>query len=415
MRLVEQHIIKRNHPYFKECNDICFRAKNLYNYALYVTREAFFETGVVPSANEVRKQFAKEDQPDFRALPSQVAKEVLRKLGDNWKSFFNANKQYKKDKSKFLGRPNLPKYKDKAKGRFVAQYYNPEAISVKLMKKDIIKLSQTNIELPRKGRDIKVVRIVPRYGYYVIEVVYRVQEKQSNTDNKRYAAIDVGVNNLMAVTFNTGNKPLLINGRPLKSVNQFYNKRKAELMSFVGDKGTSNRIQKLTAKRNFKVKDYLHKQTRLLVNHIASLDVSKVYIGWNQGIKQDTNMGKRNNQQFVSIPFYQMIGMLDYKLKLKGIELTKHEESYTSKCSFLDLESIKNHDKYLGSRVKRGLFKSNYGTIINADINASYNIGRKSNPEFLRNDRIEVLQNPCGFPLVPFRLTPNKDAVHIAS
>lgn len=401
MRLVEQHIIKPKHQFFKECDAICFKAKNLYNYALYVTRQWFFETSKLISPNDLRKQLVATNQLDFRALPSQVSKEVLRKLGKNWKSYFTGLKAYKKNPSSFKGKPKLPKYKDKQKGRFLAEYYNPEAVSQKFIKKDFIKLSQTSIKLPRKGRNIKVVRIIPRYGYYVIEVVYEVLEVEQLPDNKRYAAIDIGVNNLMAVTFNTGDIPILVNGRPLKSMNQFFNKKRAKLMSFVGDRGTSNRIKKLTAKRNRKIKDYLHKNTTMLVNHIASLNISSVYVGWNEGIKQDINIGKRNNQQFVSIPFKIAIQMLDYKLKLEGIKLVEQEENYTSKTSFLDLESIQRHKKYLGKRVKRGLFKSSSGRLINADINAAYNIGRKSNPEFI--DRAEVLPIER-LPLVPVKL-----------
>ena len=403
MRLVEQHIIKQNHSFHKECDSICFRAKNLYNYGLYVIRQHFFKTSQMISANDLRKQLAIENQVDFRALPSQVSKEVLRKLEKNFKSFFRANKAYKKNPSKFLGKPKLPKYKDKVKGRFVAEYYNPEAVSQKMIKQDIIKISKAEITLPRKGRNIKLVRIVPRYGHYVIEVVYQVEDTPIKADNKKYAAIDIGVNNLMAVTFNTGNQPILVEGKPLKSINQYYNKKKAKLMSFLGGKGNSKRIEKLTLKRNNKVKDYLHKTTTKLVNHIASLNISKIYIGWNKGIKQDINIGKVNNQKFVSIPFHQLISMLTYKLQQKGIELITHEESYTSKCSFLDLEPIKKQEAYLGRRIKRGLFKSSNGTVINADINASYNIGRKSNPEFLTNDRIEAL-SILGLPLVPVKL-----------
>ena len=253
-----------------------------------------------------------------------------------------------------------------------------------------------------RAEKIKLVRIVPRYGNYVIEVVYEIEDVKPKLDNQRYASIDIGVNNLMAVVFNTGDIPLLINGKPLKSINQFFNKQRATLMSYIGDKGTSKRIEQLTAKRNTKVKDYLHKQTTWLVNHLATLNITTLYVGWNKGIKQDINLGKRNNQNFVALPFLQLISMLAYKLELKGIRLVRHEESYTSKCSFLDLEPVQKHDKYLGSRIKRGLFKSSTGKIINSDINAAYNIMRKSNPEYF--DGIEVLQTEK-FPLVPVRLS----------
>jgi putative transposase len=169
----------------------------------------------------------------------------------------------------------------------------------------------------------------------------------------------------------------------MKSVNQYYNKTKAKLQSKLeNDKRTSKRIEKLTLKRNNKINDYLHKASRYIVNQLVSKDISKLIIGYNKQWKQDINIGKRNNQNFVNIPFYKFISMLEYKCELEGVEMITHEESYTSKCSFLDNEPIKKHDSYLGKRIKRGLFRSSKGELINADLNGSYNIMRKVVPNF---------------------------------
>ena len=151
MNLVQQHFIRKGHEFYAECDDLTFRAKNLYNQALYRIRQSFIESGKIISFPELRKQLASENQVDFRAMSSQVSKEVLRKLDKNWKSFFAANKAYKKAPSKFLARPKLPRYKDKIKGRFVAEFYNPEAISKKWLKQGIIKLSGTSIKLTTIG------------------------------------------------------------------------------------------------------------------------------------------------------------------------------------------------------------------------------------------------------------------------
>lgn len=396
MKLVEQHIIKRGHKFFKECDELSFKAKNLYNQALYRTRQSFFETGIVPHPFELQKQMASENQIDFRALKSQVSKQVLRMLGKNWKSYREAIKSYNEDPSPFLGKPRIPKYKRKEIGRFLVEFPNPEAISIKSLRQGILKLSGTAIEIPVNKQKIKSVRIVPCFGYYSIEVIYEREIPKLKRKNKRIASIDIGVNNLAAVTFNTGDKPLLINGRPIKSINQYFNKHKAKLQSYIGDKGTSRRIEKLSLKRRNKIKDYLHKASTKLANHIASLDISQVVVGKNKNWKQDVNIGRRNNQNFVSIPFTDFISMLKYKLRLQGVRLKEQEESYTSKCSFLDLEPIEKHEKYLGRRIKRGLFKSGKGILINSDINGSYNIGRKSSPELF--DRIE------GLALIPRKL-----------
>lgn len=194
-------------------------------------------------------------------------------------------------------------------------------------------------------------------------------------------------------------KPVFINGRPLKSINQYYNKELAKLKSrqdLCGNKSVnSNKINTLSYKRYTKIKDYLHKASRKLVNHLVSNNVSKVVIGHNKEWKQDINLGKINNQKFVHIPFNMFIQMVTYKAQLEGVEVVQREESYTSKCSFLDGEEICKHDVYMGRRIKRGLFRSYNGRLINADLNGALNILRKEiSNVFNREYGIEVCSTP---------------------
>jgi len=229
----------------------------------------------------------------------------------------------------------------------------------------------------------------------VVEIIYtKKEEKYENLDINKIAGIDLGLNNLATVTSNINSlKPIIINGRPLKSINQYYNKKKAKLQSFVGDK-TSKKIIKLTNKRNRKVENYLHKSSRLIVNHFIENNIGKVVIGKNRQWKTEINIGKRNNQAFVNVPHAKFIRMIQYKCKLVGIEVFVTEESYTSKCSFIDFENLSKHDNYLGKRKHRGLFISKNGTKINADCNGSGNIIRKEFPNVFTDGIEGVVVRP---------------------
>ena len=399
MNLVEQHIIKQGHKFWDECDRVCFASKNLYNQGLYRIRQHFFDTGEYLNYNAVQKQLQEEDQVDYRALPAKVGQWTLKLLDKEFISFFNANKAFKSNPKNFLGKPKLPKYKHKTQGRKVVTY-TKQAISKRWLGHQIINPSGTTIMLPTKQTNIRQVRIIPRGDYYVIEVVYK-RACKAQVKGNNHAAIDIGLNNLATVAFNWQQQGVLINGKPLKSINQFYNKKKAKLQSFVEDK-SSNRIRKLNHKRNCKVKDYLHNSSRLLVNHLVALGVSKVIIGKNPNWKQEINIGKRNNENFVKIPHAIFIDQLTYKLQLEGITVVVREESYTSKCSFFDNEPIKKHETYQGKRVKRSWFKTSKGGLVHADWQAALNIGKKQLPKSFKTEVIE------GVVVHPLRITPQK-------
>lgn len=407
MQLVERHIICSTHQLFKECDDLAFKAKNLYNQGLYRIRQHFFKTEKYLNYRTLQKQLQEEKQVDYVALPAKVSQQVLRGLDKNFVSFFKANQAYLKSqstKSKFKSKPKIPKYKKKFEGRSVVTYTN-QAISKVGLRDGLIQPSKTTISLSTKQTVVRQVRIAPKSSHYVIEVIYNKAEKQHIPNNK-IAAIDLGLNNLATTTFNFKEEPVIINGRPLKSINQFYNKEKAKAMSYIGGKGSSNKTKKLDFKRNNKINDYLHNSSHWLINHLVSLNVSTLVIGWNKGMKQDISLGKKNNQNFVNIPFHKFIHQLQYKGQLEGIKIIIREESYTSKCSFLDGESIKKQETYKGKRIKRGLFRTAKGNYINADINASYNIMSKEFP----NAFSKLAEGIEGVVVNPMRINPYKKA-----
>lgn len=391
MILTEQHCIKKGHSLYNECDNICFKSKNLYNTANYIVRQEFISSykengkGTYLNYYDINKMLI--TNTDYCSLPRKVSKLTLMLLDKNWKSFFALIKLYNKNKS--IKKPNLPNYLNSINGRFITTY-ELGAISVKYLRDGKIKLSGTNIILTTKKRNIKQCRIVPKGTYYVIEILYEVITPELKEDNQRYCSIDIGVNNLATVGSNII-KPFIINGKPLKSINRYYNKKKALLQSKLKDKKTSKRIERLTTKRNNKIKDYIHKSSTILVNHLVSNNICSLVIGKNKEWKQEINIGKVNNQKFVSIPHATFINMLEYKCKMKGINVTITEESYTSKCSFLDNEPLVHSECYKGKRIKRGLFKSSDGRLINADLNGSLNILRKVYPNIFKDNGLEVI------------------------
>lgn len=385
MQLVEKHIIKQGNEYYKELDNLCFLSKNLYNATLYVVRQHYFDTKEYLNYNAVNKRFTDENQPDYCALPRKVSKCVQQLVDKNFKSFFTLLK--KKNNNEYDKPVNIPKYLPKESGRQVLTY-TKQALSFK--KQGFVKLSQTNIFIKTTKQNINCVRVVPKNGYIVIEVVYTVTDVESKQTNDNYAAIDLGINNLATITSNVIS-PIIINGKPVKSINQFYNKRVANLQSILNtlnDRTTSKRIQALERIRNNKIDDYFHKATHYIVNHLVSNNINTLIIGYNEGWKQDINIGKQNNQKFVEIPFLKFVEMLEYKCRLKGIITIRQEESYTSKCSFINQDFIPTYNKSdnlynpTGKRIKRGLYENNnindkHLKHINADVNGSYNILRK--------------------------------------
>jgi putative transposase len=227
MRLVERHIVDKHHAFFKECDRLCFLSKNLFNYANYLIRQSFIFKGKYLNYNAIQKLC--QGTLDYTALPAKVSQQTLRRLHESWVSFFETIKEYRNNPSKFLGRPKLPQYKHKTEGRAVVTYTS-QAISQQWLKKGVVHLCKTNIFFTTQVSEVQQVRIVPKLCHYVIEVVYEVETEVRELDNTTLAGIDIGLNNLAAVSSNVrGFKPLVINGKPLKALNAYYNKTKAKL------------------------------------------------------------------------------------------------------------------------------------------------------------------------------------------
>lgn len=393
MYLVERHIIKSNNLLYRELDNVCFLSKNLYNKALYLVRQHYFSTKEYLDYYKLSKLLVNTKDVDYYALNTKVSKETLRLLDRNFKSFFSL---IKKKKNNEYDKPvRIPRYLDK-QGRY-ATIFEKQAVSKRFLGKGLIKLSNISGVIKTKVTidNIVEVRVLPRTNHYIIEVVYVKEEKQLLPDNGRYAAIDLGLNNLATVSSNV-EKPFIINGRPLKSINQRWNKHKVNLQSRLASK-SSKQLALVTEKRNNRIKDYLHKCSRKVVNFLVSKNISTLVIGYNEEWKQNISIGRVNNQSFVTIPFRVFVQQLEYKCKLEGINVILTEESYTSKFSFLDNEPLGKKDVYLGKRIKRGLFKTSIGKLINADLNGALNILRKVIGEF---------QYSVGACCTPVRVTP---------
>ena len=397
MHLTETTVIKpANKALYRACDELCFLSKNLYNSALWLQIQNYKDGKPYINHFDMITQMRKDKDkyPALRALPSYVADYVIKQLHENFKSFFALCEL--KAAGKYQGKVRPPRFKDKIHGRNVTTFYK-EAIYKKTYKREgLIHLSKTDIKFKSKIplELIQEVKVVPKNGYYELQVVYHAEEAPK-IENSNYAAIDLGINNLATVATNVS-KPFIINGKSLKSINQRWNKRKAQLQSKL-KKGahTSKQIRTTTNKRNRRVKNYLHQASRALVNELHKLSISKVVIGSNKEWKKGINLGRRNNQNFVQIPHTRFVEMITYKAALAGIEVITKEESYTSKCSFLDDEPIEKHKEYAGRRTKRGIFKSRNGKLINADVNAAYNIMRKHLGIGIQSlDSVQVLSTP---------------------
>lgn len=400
MNRVERHIVdSSNH-----LKDLAFRSKSLYNAATFIMRQNFIHNNKIIGFYVMDKILRRDYENDYRGLPAQTSQQILRLVEKNWKSFFKAVKAYKNHPDKFTGRPKMPGYKDKAKGQNIIIFTNQQC---KIVDGKISFPKIVNLELlTTKVDNLQQVRIVPKFKHFVIEVVYNKDPIEHNLDKNNVIGIDLGLNNLATLVSNQPDvSPMLINGKPLKSINQFFNKKKAQLMSFIGDKGSSNKIASLSNKRSNKITDYLHKTSKAIIDYAIETDSGTIIVGENKGWKQSIEIGKKNNQNFVSIPFDQLKSMIEYKAEEHGIIVIFTEESYTSKASNLDNDFLPVFKKdqthvFTGKRIKRGIYRWSKG-LINADLNGALGILRKVVPESL-TELIKIRNRGFGFK--PFRV-----------
>ena len=392
MLLSEHHIIKQNNLYYKELLDLCHKSKNLYNATLYTIRQYYFNTGKYLNYYNTYNLFNTEHNIDFYSLPSCVAQQTMRMVDQNFKSFFNLLK--KKQQGLYNQQIKIPKYKKKD-GYFQIIYTN-DRFGKNYKKLNYVILQGTKIKLEniKNLNKCKQIRFIPKFNYIIMEVIYEKEEKQIKPDNNRYLSIDLGINNLCTCVTNCKLNSFIIDGKKLKHINQYFNKRKALLQSKLNkNQYTSNLIQSITIKRNNQIKYILHNISKYLINYVVSNNINTIIIGKNNLWKQKIKMRDNVMQNFVQIPFNQLIHMIYYKAKLQGINVITQEESYTSKASFFDNDYIPVYgvdDKLIkssGKRLKRGLFITSKGLRLNADVNGSLNIMRK----YLKCNSDEIL------------------------
>jgi putative transposase len=394
MKLTERIQLKKT----PRLTEACHRAKNLYNLANYYVRQEFFNLG-----NWLRYEdlwHALKDKDAHARLPSQTSQQVLKMVDLNWKSFFNAMKEWRSSPGRFYGRPRPPRYKRK-NGEypvvFTKQQCRIKAGYLHFPKKTKLKPVKTRLK-----NQACHVRIIPRGIYYVLEIIHEQEKDDLKLNKDHVAGIDLGLTNVVTIVNNAGLKPVIIKGGIVKSMNQFYNKQSAKFRSVKDRNGTpfeTNRLKKLALNRNNKIHDTFHKISRAVITYCIVHDLGTIVIGYNPSWKQGITTGKVNNQNFVHVPFFKLIGMITYKAELVGITVVLVNEAYTSKCSFLDHEPIRRQERYQGHRVSRGLFRSQDKTCINADVNAACNIVKKAFPNAFLADGIE------GVGLHPFSLS----------
>ena len=359
------------------------RSKNLYNYANYIIRQEFITDNTWIRYNRLFS-LVKDSEP-YKDIGSNVGQGTLRILDKNWKSFFKAIKDWKNNPSKYFGRPKLPKYKEK-NGRFILSL---DSNKVKLKDghvyfawkplKKLNSMFKTNV----KNRIIQC-RFIPRGSHYTMEIIYEIDVPEYLPDSDRIAAIDVGVDNFITMANSMGEDPIAVKGGVIKSINQYYNKQKAKIQSELKKKNNLNwskRLQKLSDKRFEKIKYQMHCISKYVIDYCVLYDIDTLIVGHNDQWKQE-NKGMQN---FTYIPYDMFFKMLQYKCENNGIRFIMVDESYTSGTSFLDEEDpIKeNYNKH--RRVRRGLFRSNKGEYINADVNGAYQILKKVVPDAFAN------------------------------
>ena len=393
----EQIIIRKNHPKYKLIDEMCYNSKNLYNEANYMIRQEFIANKNYLNYYDMNKEFKTHE--NYKACFSQPANCTLRLLDKNWKSYFRAIKDWKKNPEKYLGMPKLPKYLKKD-GRYPWMIPNNSCLYDKengelYFRLNILKGYRFKCRC--LGRLIQV-RFIPRGSCYVMEIVYETEIPDTKTESNRIASIDLGVDNLVTMTNNIGLNPIIINGKGIKSINQYYNKRLAKeksLLKIRHGKDWSKKLDGITFKRYQRIKNYMHNASSYIVKWCVENEIDTLVVGKNKEWKQNASMSKGNNQKFVDIPYQMLLQQLKYKCENVGINYIETEESYSSGTSFLDGEEPIKQNYGKSRRIERGLFKSNSGLLINSDVNGSLQIMMKVFPNAF-NERygIEAFLTP---------------------
>ena len=376
---------------FRNLKYLSHIAKNLTNEAIYNIRQYYFNKKKHLNYNENYKML--KNSENYKKLNSNMAQQILKEVDGSFKSFFGLLKLAKNGQYNFKD-IKLPKYLDK-------DGFTTLVIGFVRLKDDILIVPYSNlfkkthqevkIKLPPvlKDKKIKEIRIIPKQHsrYFEIQYTYEVEEVQRELNENNALGIDLGIDNLCTCVTNNG-ASFIIDGRKLKSINQYYNKINAKLQSIKDKqkiKRTTLRQKRIARKRNNRIEDYLSKVAKIIINYCLNNDIGKLVLGYNEDFQRNSNIGSINNQNFVNIPYGKLRDKLIYLCKLYGIEFKLQEESYTSKASFFDGDIIPIYDKenqkeyiFSGKRIKRGLYRTSKGYQLNADCNGALNILRKS-------------------------------------
>ncbi|WP_294707117.1 transposase [uncultured Fusobacterium sp.] len=384
-----KHLSKEEYLSLKE---LSHTAKNLYNQAVYNIRQYYFQENKY--LNYQKNNSLLKSSENYKTLNSNMSQQILKEIDGSFKSFFSLLK--KKNKGMYNAKVKLPSYLPKNsfttlvigfvrlnEDTFVIPYSNS-------FKKNHKKIS---IKIPPilLDKKIKEIRIIPKFNarFFEVQYTYEVQEEQRNLDKNHALAIDFGINNLATCVTSKG-RSFIIDGKKLKSINQWFNKENARLQSIkdkqkYGKKPTL-RQKYLYSSRNNKVNDYMSKTARKIINYCLENNIGTLVCGYNETFQRNSNIGKANNQTFVNIPFGKLREKLEYLCKLYSLRFVEQEESYTSKSSFFDMDILPKFEEdkpqtysFLGKRIKRGVYQTSKGYIFNADINGALNILRKSN------------------------------------
>ena len=387
MKTLKQHIRKLNKEQFNQLRNYCFHSNSLYNCALYVVKEFYKETNKYIGFNKLYHEL--KTNYHYKQLPSKVAQQTLRLVEKNFKSFFHLLKL--KLKGKYSQKVKEPQY-HKKHDLFILILPSDQVS----LRKNLLKITK-NIKIPFtypiEGK-VKSCIIKP-YGnnYFTIHISYEENKKELFKLNKdNYLSIDLGINNFVS-SFSTVGHSFIMNGKPLKAYNQFYNKQKSKIQSELktkNNKNWSNKLNILTINRSNWINNYFNQTVAFIIKRCLEYNIGSIVCGYNETWKQESNIGRINNRNFNSIPFYLFKQKLESKCKEYGINFILQEESYTSKCSFLDEEILEHKEIYLGSRVKRGLFKTSKNLLVNADVQAAANILKKVVPNFKLNNGIKA-------------------------
>lgn len=380
MRLVYKFYIRHT----EELDGLFRVSNNLYNQALYLFRQQLNADGTWLWYNDMDKLIKKtlnlEGECNYKLLKSQCSQQILRILDKNIKAYCKSIKDWKKHSEKYKGMPQMPHYRKR--GGMFNLYYTNQSCSIKdgriRLAKDLFVSVPQWKKYGENLKSMRQVRLIPNFRNIKVEIVYEKKTEQADVDKAKYASIDLGLDNLATMVTSEG--CTIYSGKYLKSYNNHFNKTLSHLQSIKGLQGikrTTRRITRMYDKRDRYFEDAFQKVSRQIVDTLVRKRIGTLVVGYNAGWKQNSGMGKKNNQKFFQMPFARLADYLRYKCEMIGIKFIMHEESYTSKCDALALETIEKHEKYLGRRVKRGLFRSSTGNMINADQNGALNILRK--------------------------------------